>query len=55
MLDFNALKKNLKKDFAPLKKLLSTQEVADAVIYFLNSSSQIRGTNLAMNSGADIL
>jgi 3-oxoacyl-[acyl-carrier protein] reductase len=37
----------------PLKKLLSTQEVADSVVYFLNASQQVNGVNLVINAASD--
>ena len=39
----------------PLKKLLTTEEVAEAVSYFVSCSQHINGTNLLMNSGSDII
>ncbi len=39
----------------PLKKLLTTDEVADAVLFFANAPQHINGTNLLMNAGSDIL
>jgi len=39
----------------PLKKLLTTDEVADAVAYFVKASQQVNGTNLVMNAGVEIL
>lgn len=38
----------------PLKKLLTTEEVADSVLFFINSSQQINGVNLVMNAGSNI-
>lgn len=38
----------------PLKKMLTTQEVAETVQFFVNCSQQINGQNLYMNQGADI-
>lgn len=38
----------------PLKKLLSTEEVAQAVNYFINATQQINGTNLIINAASDI-
>jgi NAD(P)-dependent dehydrogenase (short-subunit alcohol dehydrogenase family) len=38
----------------PIKKLLTTKEVAEAVLYLTKSSQQVNGTNLVLNAGADI-
>lgn len=38
----------------PLKRLLSPDEVADSVLYLINASAHINGTNLVINSAADI-
>lgn len=38
----------------PLKRLLTTDEVAEAVLFFIRSSQQINGTNLIINAGADL-
>ena len=38
----------------PLKKLLTTDEVSNAVHFLVNAGSQINGTNLVINAGADI-
>ena len=38
----------------PLKRLLTTDEVAEAVKFFIRSSQQINGTNLIINAGADL-
>ena len=43
------------KERNPNKKLLTIQEVADSVFFLTNCSQQINGTNLIMNSGADII
>jgi len=42
------------KEEHPLKKLLTTGEVAASVLYFVNASQQINGTNLIINAGADL-
>lgn len=39
----------------PLKKLLTPSEVADAVVYLVNSSQQVNGINIVINSGQNIL
>ena len=39
----------------PLKKILSTAEVAQAVNYFANATQQINGTNLIINAASDII
>ncbi|MCC6370771.1 MAG: SDR family oxidoreductase [Bacteroidia bacterium] len=39
----------------PLKKLLTGQEVADAVNYLVNASQQVNGTNLILNAASDII
>ncbi len=39
----------------PLKKLLTVGEVADSVLFLVNSSQQINGINLVLNSGANII
>jgi 3-oxoacyl-[acyl-carrier protein] reductase len=39
----------------PLKKLLTPEEVADAVLFFVNASQHINGTNLIINSAADVI
>ncbi len=38
----------------PLQKLLTTDEVADAVQFFTRASQQINGVNLVMNAGAEL-
>jgi hypothetical protein len=38
-----------------LKKLLTVDEVAEAVCFFMRCSQQINGTNLVMNAGSDII
>jgi 3-oxoacyl-[acyl-carrier protein] reductase len=38
----------------PLKKLLTTQEVADTVLYLCNSTSQINGQNITLNAGTQL-
>lgn len=39
----------------PLKKILSTEEVADAVIYLVNASQQINGSNLIINAAENVI
>jgi len=39
----------------PLKKILTTVEVAQAVVFLVNCSQQINGTNMIMNAGNDLL
>lgn len=39
----------------PLRKLLTTGEVADTVVYLVNSSQQINGTNIVINAAKNIL
>jgi NAD(P)-dependent dehydrogenase (short-subunit alcohol dehydrogenase family) len=39
----------------PLKKLLTPEEVAEAVQYFVNASTQVNGTNLVLNAGTEML
>jgi len=39
----------------PLKKLLTTKEVAEAVHFLANSSQQINGINLIMNAASDVI
>lgn len=39
----------------PLKKLLSPEEVADAVLFFVNATQQINGVNLAVNAASDLV
>ncbi len=38
----------------PLKKLLTVDEVAEAVAYFVSASPHVNGTNLVLNAGADL-
>lgn len=38
----------------PLRKLLTTEEVAEAVLFLTNASSQINGVDIIMNSGINI-
>lgn len=38
----------------PLKKLLNVDEVAESVFFLMNSSQQINGVNLVLNSGTNI-
>lgn len=39
----------------PLKKLLTPEEVAEAVQYFVNAPTQVNGTNLVLNAGTEML
>jgi len=39
----------------PLKKLLTTEEVADTVLFFTAASQHINGVNLLMNAGNDVV
>lgn len=39
----------------PLKKLLTTDEVAESVLFFMRASQQINGTNIVINAGNDII
>ncbi len=39
----------------PLKKALSTSEVAETVAYLVGATQQINGTNLIINSGTDVV
>ena len=39
----------------PLKKLLTTEEVADTVAFFTAASQHINGVNLLMNAGSDVV
>ncbi|MFZ4058423.1 MAG: SDR family NAD(P)-dependent oxidoreductase [Ferruginibacter sp.] len=39
----------------PLKKILATDEVADAVSFLTNCSQQINGTNMIINAGAHVI
>jgi len=43
------------KEDHPLKRLLLPDEVADAVSYLLNASSQVNGVNLIINSATDVI
>jgi NAD(P)-dependent dehydrogenase (short-subunit alcohol dehydrogenase family) len=38
----------------PLKRVLTTEEVADSVFFLINSTQQINGINLLMNAASDI-
>lgn len=42
------------RDSHPLKRLLTTEEVAESVAFLVSSSRQINGVNLIMNAGMDI-
>ena len=39
----------------PLKRLLSTAEVAEAVEFFLAAPLHVNGTNLIINAGSEML
>ncbi|MES2702321.1 MAG: SDR family oxidoreductase [Bacteroidota bacterium] len=39
----------------PLKKLLTTDEVADTALFLVRSSQHINGVNLVMNAGSDVV
>jgi NAD(P)-dependent dehydrogenase (short-subunit alcohol dehydrogenase family) len=39
----------------PLKRLLTPEEVADAVIFFMGAPQHINGTNLIINAAADVI
>ncbi|MCF8448412.1 MAG: SDR family oxidoreductase [Taibaiella sp.] len=39
----------------PLKKLLTTREVAETVLFFTRSSQHINGVNMLMNAGSEII
>jgi Dehydrogenases with different specificities (related to short-chain alcohol dehydrogenases) len=39
----------------PLKKLLTIDEVAEAVLFLSNATQQINGINLLMNAGSDVI
>lgn len=39
----------------PLKKLLTTEEVAESVVYLVNSSQQVNGNNIVINAAQNIL
>ena len=39
----------------PLKKILSTSEVAESVNYLVNSSNHINGIDLVINSAKNII
>ena len=42
------------EDEHPLKKLLTTEEVADTVLFLTTATQHINGINLIMNAGADL-
>jgi 3-oxoacyl-[acyl-carrier protein] reductase len=42
-------------DGHPLKKLLTVEEVAEMVEFFVKSSQQINGTNVLINAGGDLI
>lgn len=39
----------------PLKKMLTTEEVAESVAYLARATQQINGINLIINSGSDVI
>jgi 3-oxoacyl-[acyl-carrier protein] reductase len=39
----------------PLKKLLTPEEVADAVVFFMGAPQHINGANLIMNAAVDVI
>ena len=39
----------------PLKRLVTPEEVADAVFYLASASPQINGVNLLINGGVDVI
>jgi Dehydrogenases with different specificities (related to short-chain alcohol dehydrogenases) len=39
----------------PLKRLLTVQEVAECVLFFVNASNQINGVNMPLNAGMNIV
>jgi NAD(P)-dependent dehydrogenase (short-subunit alcohol dehydrogenase family) len=43
------------KDSNPLKQLLKTAEVAEAVLFFTKCSSQVNGVNLIINAGTSVI
>jgi NAD(P)-dependent dehydrogenase (short-subunit alcohol dehydrogenase family) len=38
----------------PLKKLLTTEEVAESVLFLVNATSQINGVDLVLNAGTNL-
>jgi 3-oxoacyl-[acyl-carrier protein] reductase len=38
----------------PLKKILTTQEVAESVVFLINATQQLNGLNIVLNSGVNI-
>ena len=42
------------KEAHPLKRLLQTEEVAEAVSYFINASQQVNGTDLVINAATSL-
>ena len=38
----------------PLKKLLTTDEVAQTVLYICNASQQLNGQNIILNAGQNL-
>ena len=43
------------KSSHPLKKILTTDEVSEAVLFFINCSQQINGVNLIINAGSHVI
>ena len=43
------------KSAHPLKRILSTDEVSEAVLYFTNCSQQVNGVNLIINAGTHVI
>ena len=39
----------------PLKKLLTAEEVAETVLFLVNGSQQINGTNIIINAASDVI
>ena len=42
------------RDRHPLKKLLTPEDVADAVVYLINTSQQVNATNIVINAAQNI-
>jgi len=43
------------KEDHPLKALLTTAEVADVILFYINASQQINGTNMIINAGTSLI
>jgi 3-oxoacyl-[acyl-carrier protein] reductase len=43
------------KEEHPLKALLTTTEVADALLFYINASQQVNGTNMIINAGTSLI